>query len=161
VQLADYFEAVAKHCGDGKQAANWVTQDVLRELKERQQTISEFAIPAEVLAALLGKINGKQITIKSGREVFVDLLGEDRTTTATVSEIDALIASKGLAIVQDTGALTAAIEDVVAKNPKAVADFQAGKQAAVGSLIGQVMRTMKGADPQTVRELLIAKMSSN
>lgn len=160
-QLADYFEAVAKQCGDGKQAANWVTQDVLRELKERQQTISEFAIPADVLAALLGKINAKQITIKSGREVFVDLLGEDRTTTATVSEIDALIASKGLAIVQDTGALTAAIEDVVAKNPKAVADFQSGKQAAVGSLIGQVMRTMKGADPQTVRELLIAKMSSN
>lgn len=160
-ELADYFEAVAKGCGDGKQAANWVTQDVLRELKDRQQTILEFAIGADVLAALLGKINAKQITIKSARDVFLELLNvEKRTTPATVAEIDQLIASRGLAIVQDTGALETAIAEVVAKNPKAVADFQAGKQAAVGALIGQVMKACKGADPQTVRELLVKKLSS-
>jgi aspartyl-tRNA(Asn)/glutamyl-tRNA(Gln) amidotransferase subunit B len=159
-ELANYFEEVAKACNDGKQAANWVTQDVLRELKERGQTISEFALGSNVLAALIGKINAKQITIKSAREVFLDLLNvEDRTSPATVAEIDQLIASKGLAIVQDTGAVDAAIAEVIAKNPKAVADFQAGKQAAVGALIGQVMKACKGADPQTVRELILQKLS--
>lgn len=161
-EFAKYFEDVAKGCGDGKQAANWVTQDVLRELKERQQTLAEFTIGSEVLAVLLGKINAKQITIKSAREVFLELLNvEDRATPATVAEIDQLIASKGLAIVQDTGALAAAIADVVSKNPKAVADFQAGKQQAVGALIGQVMKACKGADPQTVREMLVQKLSSS
>jgi aspartyl-tRNA(Asn)/glutamyl-tRNA(Gln) amidotransferase subunit B len=158
--LAEYFEAVAKGCGDGKQAANWVTQDVLRELKERQQSIVDFALGPDVLAALLGKINAKQITIKSAREVFLELLNvEDRTIPATVAEIDALISAKGLAIVQDAGALEAAVADVVARNPKAVADFRSGKQAAIGALIGQAMKAVKGADPQTVREMLIQKLS--
>lgn len=161
-EFARYFEDVAKGCGDGKQAANWVTQDVLRELKERQQTLAEFTIGSDVLAALLGKINAKQITIKSAREVFLELLNvEARAAPATVAEIDQLIASKGLAIVQDTGALAAAIADVVGKNPKAVVDFQAGKQAALGALIGQVMKSCKGADPQTVREMLVQKLSSS
>jgi aspartyl-tRNA(Asn)/glutamyl-tRNA(Gln) amidotransferase subunit B len=51
------------------------------------------------------------------------------------------------------------IGDIVGKNPKAVADFKAGKQAAVGALIGQVMKQVKGADPQTVRTMLVEKLS--
>jgi aspartyl-tRNA(Asn)/glutamyl-tRNA(Gln) amidotransferase subunit B len=161
-ELADYFEAVAKGCGDGKQAANWVTQDVLRELKERRQSISEFALGSGVLAALLRKINTKQITIKSAREIFLDLLSvEERTSPATPAEIDQVIATKGLAIVQDSSALETAVTDVIAKNPKAVADFQSGKQAALGALIGQVMKACKGADPQSVREMLTNKLSSS
>jgi aspartyl-tRNA(Asn)/glutamyl-tRNA(Gln) amidotransferase subunit B len=60
--------------------------------------------------------------------------------------------------VTDTGELDRVIAEVVGKNPKAVADFQSGKQAAVGALIGQVMKQVKGADPQKVRELLVAKL---
>ncbi len=160
-ELAAYFESVAKGCGDGKQAANWVTQDVLRELKERSLTIGEFAVGTDALAALLGKINAKQITIKSAREVFLDLLNGERKTAATVADIDAIITAKGLAIVQDTGALESAMAEVIAKNAKAVADFQAGKQQALGALIGQVMKAVKGADPQTVREMLAKKLSSS
>ncbi|MFO0918282.1 MAG: Asp-tRNA(Asn)/Glu-tRNA(Gln) amidotransferase subunit GatB [Planctomycetaceae bacterium] len=160
-ELADYFEALARECGDGKQAANWVTQDVLRELKERSLSIGEFAIGTGALASLLRKINAKQITIKSAREVFLDLLSGERESAATAAEIDAIITAKGLAIVQDTGALETAMADVIAKNAKAVADFQAGKQQALGALIGQVMKAVKGADPQTVRELLAKKLSSS
>jgi len=159
-EIADYFETVAKACGDGKQAANWVTQDVLRELKERQQTITEFALRADVLAALLDKISAKQLTLKSAREVFLDVLNvEERTEPVTIIEIEQVIAAKGLAIVQDTGAIDAAIAAVIEKNPKAVADFQAGKQAAVGALIGQVMKACKGADPAAVKDALIRKLS--
>lgn len=158
--FADYFEIVARACGDGKQAANWITQDVLREMKQRGQAITRFAIRPDVLGALLDRINRKQITIKSAREVFGDLLGEsDSTSEAPVaSRIDEIIAAKGLAVVQDAGAIDAAVAAVLGRNPKAISDFKAGKQNAIGALIGQVMKEIKGADPQTVREKIVAAM---
>ncbi|MDZ4683825.1 MAG: Asp-tRNA(Asn)/Glu-tRNA(Gln) amidotransferase subunit GatB [Planctomycetaceae bacterium] len=155
--FATYFEEVAKGCGDGKQAANWMTQDVLRELKERQQTIAAFAIRPEVLSAMVSRVLKKQLTIKSAREVFVELLQSE--ATPSIVRIDDVVAAKGLAIVQDDGAIDAAIAAVIARNEKAVADYRAGKQAAIGALIGQVMRELKGADAQAVREKLTAALS--
>ncbi|QDT83466.1 Asp-tRNA(Asn)/Glu-tRNA(Gln) amidotransferase subunit GatB [Gimesia chilikensis] len=154
--FADYFETVAQGCGNGKQAANWVTQDVQRELNERGCQVADFPIRPEVLAALLQKVEASEITIKSARTVFQVLLEED---APCVDRIQAVIDEKGLGLVSDTGELEAIVEAVVAKNEKAVADFQSGKQAAVGALIGQVMREIKGADAKVVRELLINKMS--
>ena len=61
----------------------------------------------------------------------------------------------------DTGELERVIGEVVGKNPKAVADFKSGKQAAVGALIGQVIKSVKGADPQTVRTMLVEKLSQS
>lgn len=156
IAFADYFETVAQGCGNGKQAANWVTQDVQRELNERSCQIADFPIRPEVLAALLQKVEASEITIKSARTVFQVLLEED---ASSVERIQAVIDEKGLGLVSDTGELEAIVETVVAKNEKAVADFQSGKQAAVGALIGQVMREIKGADAKVVRELLIKKMS--
>jgi aspartyl-tRNA(Asn)/glutamyl-tRNA(Gln) amidotransferase subunit B len=155
--LCDYFETVAQGCGDAKQAANWITQDVLRELKERQQTIEEFSIAPELLAALLQKVIAKQITIKSAREVFAELL-RGSARLAEAAQIDAIIAAKGLAMVQDDGALDAILDAVIAKNQKAVDDFKAGKQAALGALIGQVMKQAKGADAQAVRQRLLERL---
>lgn len=159
-EFADYFESVTQSCGDGKQAANWITQDVQREMKQRDQSIADFAIRPDVLGALLNRINQKQITIKSAREVFGELLTEfDGTSAAPASNrIEEIIAAKGLAIVEDTGAIDAAIATVLGRNAKAIADFKAGKQNAIGALIGQVMREVKGADPQAVREKIIAAM---
>lgn len=152
--FADYFEEVASLCGDGKQACNWITQDLLREMNERKLSIGEFPISAPALGDLLTRINKKQITIKSAREVFMDLLVSGGETS-----IDKIIADKGLATVQDTGLIDSVINEVLSKNAKAVADFKAGKQAAVGALIGQVMKQVKGADPQQVKELLVAALS--
>jgi aspartyl-tRNA(Asn)/glutamyl-tRNA(Gln) amidotransferase subunit B len=154
--LGDYFEEVAATGQDGKVACNWITQDVLREMNERKLTIQEFPISAPVLGNLLKRIHAKQITTKSAREVFVDLLDGQ---AATAERIDTIIADRGLAIVSDTGAIDKVIEAVIARNPKPVADFKSGKQAALGSLIGQVMKEVKGADPQTVRERLVATLS--
>lgn len=159
--VADYFEQVAKSCGDGKQAANWLTQDVQREMKERDLSITDFPIQPDVLAALLGRINKKQITIKSAREVFSDMLVDacDNDIAPLLERIDEIIAAKGLAIVQDTGAIDAAIADVVSRSAKAIADYKSGNEKAVGALIGQVMKAVKGADPQTVREKLLATLN--
>ncbi|WP_339730002.1 Asp-tRNA(Asn)/Glu-tRNA(Gln) amidotransferase subunit GatB [uncultured Gimesia sp.] len=156
--VADYFETVAEGCDNGKQAANWVTQDVLRELNDRGVEISEFPIQPKVLAALLQKVNAEELTIKSGRTVFQELLNHSDGIPG-VEQIQSIVDDKGLALVSDTGELDSIVQAVVDKNAKAVADFQSGKQAAVGALIGQVMREIKGADPKVVRELLIKKMS--
>lgn len=156
--VAAYFQQVAAGCGDGKLAANWVTQDVLRELKERNWGIAEFPVPADVLAALIGRVVKKELTTKSAREVFAALL-ESTASPSTIADIDRIIGEKGLAIVQDDAAITTAIDAVIEKNPKAVADFQSGKQAAVGALIGQVMKQLKGADAAVVRSRIIERLS--
>ncbi|MCY2962753.1 MAG: Asp-tRNA(Asn)/Glu-tRNA(Gln) amidotransferase subunit GatB [Planctomycetota bacterium] len=161
LEFAEYYEEVAKLCGDGKQASNWVTQDVLREMNERNQTIAQFPLRAAVLGNLLGRITSKQITIKSAREVFATLLSETHARQVLSShQIDQIIAEKGLALVTDTGAIEQAIADVVAKNPKIVADFKGGKQGAIGPLVGQVMKAVKGADPAVVRNLIAEKINS-
>jgi aspartyl-tRNA(Asn)/glutamyl-tRNA(Gln) amidotransferase subunit B len=158
--VADYFEEVARTCGDGKQAANWLTQDMQAAMKERDETIVTFPIRPPVLSALLDRINKKQITIKSAREVFTALLEDvDSGHSLSVDRIDELVKSRGLAIVQDTGAIETAIAEVLSRNAKAIADFKGGNEKAIGALIGQVMKSVKGADPQTVREKLLAKVA--
>jgi aspartyl-tRNA(Asn)/glutamyl-tRNA(Gln) amidotransferase subunit B len=158
--FTDYFESVANTCGDGKQAANWVTQDVQRELNDRQIGIEGFPINETILGTLLKCIADGNITVKSGREVFSVLLQEaDAGQTLAYERIDQIIEEKKLKIVSDTGALDGVISAVVARNPKAVEDFKAGKQAAVGALIGQVMKEVKGADAKVVREMLIKRLS--
>jgi aspartyl-tRNA(Asn)/glutamyl-tRNA(Gln) amidotransferase subunit B len=163
-----YFEQVAKLCGDGKQAANWLTQDVQRELNSRSLSIDAFPIAPAVLGDLLKRVTGNQLTVKSAREVFEALLAEHdaaferhETVELTIALAEKVIADRGLAIVSDTGAITAIIAGVIARNPKPVADFKAGKQAAAGSLIGQIMKELKGADAKVVRQMLIDELSRN
>ncbi len=159
--FADYFEQVAKECGDYKRAANWVTQEVLRELNQRRIEIDAFPIRPSELAYLLKKIGANELTTKGAREVFAELLqeAEQQERKPTTARIDQIIEQRGLAIVSDAGALESVVEAVIAANQKAAEDFRNGKQAAVGRLIGEVMRQVKGADPKLVRQMLIEKLS--
>jgi aspartyl-tRNA(Asn)/glutamyl-tRNA(Gln) amidotransferase subunit B len=84
---------------------------------------------------------------------------EESDESPSVDRIDAIIKSRGLEIVQDTGAIDAAITEVIGRNAKAVADFKSGNEKAVGALIGQVMKSVKGADPQLVREKVLSKLA--
>jgi aspartyl-tRNA(Asn)/glutamyl-tRNA(Gln) amidotransferase subunit B len=158
--FADYFEAVAQAASDGKQAANWVTQDVLRELNSRGISIEAFPVAPDVLAEILRKINAGELTVKSGREVFGELLAlADAGTPLRAESVDRMIAEKDLAVVSDSAQLEAAVGRALAANPKAAEDFRAGKQAAIGKLIGEVMREIKGADAKIVRQMLVERIS--
>lgn len=162
-EYADYFDEVTAVCGDGKQAANWVTQDVQRELNDRKVEITEFAIPAGVLGKVLERIVKGDITVKSGREVFADLLTmTDDGAEVTADSVESIIADKGLVVEKDTGKIDAAIQAVIdnERNAKAVEDVRGGKQQAVGPLIGQVMKQLKGADAGSVRQMIIDKLTS-
>lgn len=158
--LADYYEIVANLCGDGKLASNWVTQDVMRELNERKLSIGEFGIGADVLGTVLSRIASKKITTKSGRDVFAKLLSEaDSGETLTVQRVDAIIESEGLGVEEDSGKIDAIIEQVIARNEAVANDVRGGKLQAVGPLIGQVMGQLKGADPKTVRQMILKHLS--
>jgi aspartyl-tRNA(Asn)/glutamyl-tRNA(Gln) amidotransferase subunit B len=144
-------------CGDGKLAANWVTQDILRDLNADGVTIEGFAVTAEILGTLLKCIQTERITTKSAREVYAALRSDAAEEKAIApADVDRLIMERKLEIVRDTGAMDAAIAAALASKPEAASDFRAGKQNAIGPLIGMIMKQVGGADPKQVRERLIA-----
>ena len=158
--LAAYFETVAKNCGDSKVAANWVTQDVLREINERKQAIGEFAINSEILSALLSRLTDGTITNKSAREVFSILLKlVDDNETIAATDIDTIIEREGLAKDGDSDKILAIIDAVIGRNEAIANDVRGGKQQAAGPLIGQVMKELKGADPKEVRQMILDRLS--
>ena len=145
----------ARRAATAKQAANWLTQDVLREMKERNSRSTTFPITADVLGTLLQRVVARKITVNSGRIVFAALLERSVDSRPPgVEAVDAIIAEKSLAITSGASELTPIIDAVLAANAKIVADVKGGKQQAIGALIGQVMKQTKGADPQVVREML-------
>lgn len=158
---AAYFDRVSETCGDGKQAANWLTQDVQRELNERGVTIGDFPITAAVLGALLKRVVDGVVTVKGGRDVFAALLSEaDESSTPAPDRVDAIIAEKGLKKEEDSGKIDAIIDAVIDRNKSIAEDVRAGKIQAAGPLIGQVMRELKGADAGQVRQMILDKLKS-
>jgi aspartyl-tRNA(Asn)/glutamyl-tRNA(Gln) amidotransferase subunit B len=160
-ELTGWFEDVAQCCGDGKTAANWVTQDILRDLNAEGLTLSEFPITSEILGAILKNVRDERITTKSARDIYATLKESAADgQTISVSDVERIITDRGLVIVRDTGALDAAIAAAMASKPDAVNDFRAGKQNAIGPLIGMIMKQVAGAEPKQVRERLIAAIQA-
>ena len=160
-ELTAWFESVTQICGDGKTAANWVTQDILRDLNADGLTIGQFVITAEILGTLLKCIRTERITTKSAREIYGALrTSASNEESISAADVDRLILERDLEIVRDTGALDAAIAAAVLSRPEAAADFRAGKQNAIGPLIGMIMKQVGGADPKQVRERLVAAIQA-
>jgi len=153
-QFTAWFEEVVSACGDAKTAANWATQDVLRDLKAADIELEEFPITSEILGGLLKCVTDDRLTTKSAREIYAIL-----KDSAGAGEILSLERVESLAAeretVNDTGALNAAIEAAIQAQPKAAEDVRAGKQAAAGPMIGMVMKQVSGADPKVVRAMLL------
>jgi aspartyl-tRNA(Asn)/glutamyl-tRNA(Gln) amidotransferase subunit B len=141
--LVAYYVALAEQCGDGKRAANWVTQDVLRVLNERSLSIEQFPVPVAGLAELLSAIAAGEIDTTRAKDVFNRMLDTGESARA-------IMQSLGIAKV-DKSALVQLCRELLAANPKIVADVKSGKQQAVGSLIGQAKRKNPNADPNEVR----------
>ena len=150
--VADYYERVAKLCGNAKAASNWVMTEMLRLLSEKEMEIGQVNVTPEALAGLIQLVDGKALNMPSAREVFATLFEQGGDPQAIVKE-------KGLVQVSVTGALDAMADQAIAANAKSVADFRAGKAAALQFLVGQVMRLSKGkANPQMVGEILKRKL---
>ncbi|MFM8250597.1 MAG: Asp-tRNA(Asn)/Glu-tRNA(Gln) amidotransferase subunit GatB [Planctomycetota bacterium] len=141
--LVDYYLQVAQGCGDGKQACNWVTQEVLRLLNERETTIETFAVSSVELAKLLSEIQRGTVPGPRAKEVFAEM-------ESSGSDVATALAKLGIAAV-DTGELEALCTQLLADNPRVVADVKAGKAQAVASLIGQAKKRNANVNPNDVR----------
>lgn len=150
--MADIFEAATAICGKPKKVSNWLMVETLRLLKDHGMEPEEISFSPENLAKLVNLTESRAINSSVAKEVFEKIFAENIDPEAYVEE-------HGLKMVSDEGALEEVLKKVIADNPKAVEDYHGGKEKALGALVGQTMKAMKGkADPgmvnQKLREML-------
>ena len=157
--MAAYFEAVAKACGQPKLASNWVMGEISRRLNSGDVDMDSLPVSAAQLAALIGRIADGTISNNAAKQVFEALWAGDEAEGDALAQVDGLIVAKGLKQMNDTGALDAIIDEVLAANAKSVEEYRAGKEKAFNALVGQVMKASKGkANPAQANERLKAKL---
>ena len=146
--MADIFEAASAVCGKPKKVSNWLMVETLRLLKERGMEPEEISFSPENLAKLVNLTESRAINSTVAKEVFEKIFAQDIDPEIYVEE-------HGLKTVNDEGALEEVIRKVIADNPKAAEDYHSGKEKALGALVGQTMKAMKGkADPGLVNRKL-------
>ena len=146
--MADIFEETTAICGKPKKVSNWLMVETMRLLNENGQEPADIKFSPENLAKLIELADAGTINSSVAKEVFERVFAVDVDPEKYVED-------HGLKTVNDEGALRTLAEEVIAKNPKAVEDFKGGKEKALGALVGQIMKAMKGkANPGMVNELL-------
>ena len=146
--MADIFESTVALGAQPKKVSNWLMVETLRILKERELDSEDITFSPAHLAKLIALTDSKAINSTVAKEVFEVMFTEDVDPETYVEE-------KGLKMVSDEGALRKTVEEVVAANPQSVEDYRNGKDRAIGFLVGQTMKAMKGkADPASVNKLL-------
>lgn len=173
VALGDYFEKIAKQAKNPKAVANWIINNLLAKLTEANAkeaadqaalgvdsaevkllTLADLKFKPEALLELVGLVEAKTISSSAAQQVFAEMFATGKAPAVIVQE-------KGLAQVSDTGEIEKFCDEAIAANPNPVADYKAGKVAALNSLKGQVMKLSKGkANPALVGEILERKLKS-
>jgi len=154
LDLARYFEAAARDAKKPKNVANWILNDLQNALSTAGKTITDCPIPPNALDQLVSLIDTGKISGKQGKEVFADMFATGKSAAAIVKE-------QGIEQLSDLIAIERLCDEVIAANPKPVADFKAGNVASLNFLKGQVIRLSKGkANPQLAGEILEKKLKS-
>jgi aspartyl-tRNA(Asn)/glutamyl-tRNA(Gln) amidotransferase subunit B len=176
VALGNYFEGLAKQSKNPKAVANWIINNLQAKMAERRtgvapvsdfsesdqmetgatpvlpMTLADLKFPPSALLELVALVETKTISSSAAQQVFAEMFDSGKSPATIVQE-------KGLAQVSDTGAIEKFCDDAIAANPAPVADYKAGKIAALNSLKGQVMKLSKGkANPALVGEILERKL---
>jgi aspartyl-tRNA(Asn)/glutamyl-tRNA(Gln) amidotransferase subunit B len=152
LELAKYFEAAAKGAKKPKNIANWILNDLQNALSAAGKGTDECPIPSDALDEFVNLIDSGKISGKQAKEVFAEMFATGKTATAIVKE-------KGIEQLSDPGAIEKLCDEVIAANPKPVADFRTGNVASLNFLKGQVIKLSKGkANPRIVGEILERKL---
>ncbi|MBX2857884.1 MAG: Asp-tRNA(Asn)/Glu-tRNA(Gln) amidotransferase subunit GatB [Cellvibrionaceae bacterium] len=154
--IAHFFEATAKACGDAKLSANWLMGEVSARLNAEEKSIAEAPLSPEQLAGLIRRISDATVSNKIAKKVF-DAMWQGE------GDADSIIEAKGLKQVSDTGAIEQLVEDVIANNAKQVENYRNADEAKrpkmLGFFVGQIMKASKGqANPQQVNKILLQKL---
>ncbi len=146
--MADYYEEAAKTAKDAKKTANWVIGDLSAALNRDNRTFASAGVAPEHLAQLVNLVADGTISGKQAKTVFEDMLSSGKEPAKIVEE-------KGMKQVTDEGAILALVTEVLDANPKSIEDYKAGKDRAIGFLVGQVMKKSRGtANPKRTNELI-------
>ncbi|WP_455380477.1 Asp-tRNA(Asn)/Glu-tRNA(Gln) amidotransferase subunit GatB [Acidihalobacter prosperus] len=153
-ELADYYETVVLSSGGhAKLAANWVMGDFSAFLNKENKNISESPVSAEMLGALLARIEDNTISGKIAKEVFEAMWNGE-------GDADTVIEARGLKQITDVSAIEGIVDDIIAANPTQVEQYRGGKDKLFGFFVGQAMKITQGkANPQQLNEVLKRKLS--
>ena len=150
--LSNIFEDAEKICGNAKAVANWLLSDVSRILNEKELEPSDIPFTAEHLAKLVELIEKGTISSAIGKKVVTELFENPKDPEEIIKE-------KGWIQISDEGAIKEVVEKVIAENPQSVADYKAGKDKAIGFLVGQAMKETKGkANPQMLNKMFLEEL---
>jgi aspartyl-tRNA(Asn)/glutamyl-tRNA(Gln) amidotransferase subunit B len=146
--VADYFEAAVRAGAPAKAVSNWMMGEMARLLKEAGREVVSSPVSPGQLAGLIALIEKGTISGAIAKGVFEKMMASGR-------DADAIVAAEGLTQIDDEAAIVGLVADVLARNADAVAGYRAGRTAAFGFLVGQVMKAARGkANPTRVNELL-------
>lgn len=152
-KLADFFEESLGYTKDAKSVANWIMGDLLGYLNAGSLELADVKITGQGLGEMIGLMEKGTISSKIAKTVFKEMLESGKRPQQIVEE-------QGLVQISDEGAIAGIVESIVAANPQSVEDFKAGKEKAIGFLVGQVMKETKGkANPALVNKLLLEHLN--
>ncbi len=150
--LAAYFEETVKLFPEPKNVSNWIMSELLRELKTGNVSPADSPLRPAHLAELLALIKDDVISGKIGKEIFPEVYRKGMSPKALIEE-------KGLVQISDTDALGTTVDGIIARFPKEVEDFRAGKEKLLGFFVGQIMKETKGkANPKLLNQLLLERL---
>ena len=146
--MAEYFETTARACGNAKAAANWILNELVREMKATSTDISDVPVAPESLASIIKMIEGGDISGKMGKDVLARMYQSGKSAEEVVEEM-------GGSQVSDEAAIREFVYKAIADNPRQLDQYRAGKTSLAGFFVGQVMKLSGGrANPQVVNEVL-------
>ncbi|MGO4110974.1 Asp-tRNA(Asn)/Glu-tRNA(Gln) amidotransferase subunit GatB [Paenibacillus sp. YAF4_2] len=153
-KLADFFEESLSYTKDAKAVSNWIMGDLLGYLNANSLELSEVKITGQGLGEMIGLLEKGTISSKIAKTVFKSMLETGKLPQQIVEE-------QGLVQISDEGALVAVVDQIIQANPQSVDDFKAGKDKAIGFLVGQIMKETKGkANPALVNKLLLERLKA-
>jgi aspartyl-tRNA(Asn)/glutamyl-tRNA(Gln) amidotransferase subunit B len=153
-KLADYFEAVAKACGDSRLAATWTIGPVIRIVNEQNISPDSLTVTPAKLAGLLTLVKNNTVSANAAKKVF-DVLASEGGEPALIIE------SLGLAQMSDSSELEAVIQKIIADNPSEVTRYKAGDKKLQGFFVGLAMKATKGkGNPKEINKILSSLLGS-
>lgn len=151
--MADYFEATVTAGAPSKPAANWIMGDLQASLTERKLEVGDCALTPANLASMIGLIEDGTISGKIAKDLLPEMVESGKAPRALVEE-------KGLVQISDSSELESVARAIIADNPGPAADFRAGKDKALGFLVGQMMKATKGkANPKMANEIIRSELA--
>ena len=150
--LSNMFEATEKICGNAKLVANWLLSDISRILNEKELEPDSIPFTAEQLAKLVELIDKGTISSAIGKKVVEELFENPKNPEEIIKE-------KGWIQISDEGAIKRVVMKILENNPQSITDYKAGKDRALGFLVGQAMKETKGkANPQMLNKMFLEQL---